>query len=94
MSRARTATAADFEKAADNGARAFWIAGAVAVAVWVIGGGWWALLPSVFALASGFQSVGASRAAAKLRAGTYPVPNINNGAPDGDARNYGRPTES
>jgi hypothetical protein len=40
------------------------------------------------AVYSAFQSVGASSAAMSLKKGTYRIPNPNNGAPDGDARNW------
>lgn len=87
MVNARTATAADFDKASENNARAFWLTVVIAGMVWWFAGGWWAVLPAVISLYCAAQAVGANRAAAKMRAGTYRIPNVNNGAPDGDKRN-------
>jgi len=90
MVNARTATAADFDKAADASARAFWVAAVIAGAVWWFAGPWWAAVPALISLYCGLQAVGASRAAANLRSGTYRLPNVNNGAPGGDASNFRR----
>jgi hypothetical protein len=93
MVNARTATASDFDKAAESSARAFWVAAIIAVALWWFAGLWYAAVPGLAALFFGFQVVSAGRAAAKLRAGLYRIPNTNNGAPDGDASNYQHPTD-
>lgn len=87
MPDARTATAADFDRAAQGHANASW--GLLAVtAVAGYFAGWWAVIPGAFMLLSIAKSVGATRAAQQLRTGTYPIPNPNNGAPNGDARSY------
>ena len=82
---ARTATAADFDRAAQRHANAFWLwaiaAGALAYFL-----GWWALIPAALAVWSAVSSIGCTRAAGQLRGGSYRIPNPNNGAPDGDAR--------
>ena len=83
---ARTATAADFDAAAQSKANACWL-WAIAAAVVGFFVGWIALIPAGMALLSIIQSKSATSMAGKLRAGTYSVPNPNNGAPDGDARN-------
>lgn len=83
---ARNATARDFEQAAHRHAIAFWI--------WLAGGlivffkwRWWAAIPAVLSLLSIVKSIGGGHAANQLRQGTFPIPNQNNGAPDGDAAN-------
>ncbi|PHZ85934.1 hypothetical protein [Paremcibacter congregatus] len=83
---ARNATAADFDSVAQQHADATW--------KWLILGGiiyyffdWWAIAPGLLALLAIVQSVSATLQAQKLRKGTYKIPNPNNGAPDGDARN-------
>ncbi|HNW92730.1 MAG TPA: hypothetical protein PKM88_07475, partial [bacterium] len=50
--------------------------------------GWWAIIPGLLTLLSMIQSIHATILAGQLRKGTYRLPNINNGAPDGDASNY------
>lgn len=83
---ARTATAADFDASAQKHANAFW--------VWLVITGiifyffkWWSVIPAVLAIWAVVSSIGATKAASNLRNGTYKIPNPNNGAPDGDARN-------
>jgi hypothetical protein len=83
---ARTATAADFDAAAQKHANAFWM---YAIATAAVGyfWGWWGVIPGVLAAWVAISCVGAQLQARQLRAGTYRIPNPNNGAPDGDARN-------
>ncbi|PCI32355.1 MAG: hypothetical protein COB54_07605 [Alphaproteobacteria bacterium] len=83
---ARNATAADFDKAAQQKANSTWS--------WLIFAGiiyyffdWWAIIPGLLMLLNGVQSVSATLQARHLRKGTYKIPNPNNGAPDGDASN-------
>lgn len=84
---ARTATAADFDKAAQENANNFWFCLLItAVVFWLWRG--WAWLPGICAVWQIIRSVGCTNAANHLRKGTFTVPNPNNGAPDGDARNY------
>jgi hypothetical protein len=85
---ARTATARDFQIAAQSKANQFWFYAIVAAIVAYNFGGW-AVIPGLLALLSMIGSLHASKAADQLRNGTYPIPNLNNGAPDGDAANYG-----
>lgn len=87
MVNATTATAGDFDKAAERHAHAFWLFLIVTGAVWWFASWGWAIIPGALALLSAIQSVGATRAAASIRDGSFPVPNPNTGAPDGDARN-------
>lgn len=84
---ARSATAADFDRAAQRHANAFW--------VWLILTGvsaffllWLAILPAAIAVYSIIASISSTRAADQLRNGTYRILNENNGAPDGDAKNF------
>lgn len=90
MPNARTATARDFEASAYHYARAFWfwaVAGGIVALLW----GWWSVPLFLMALLSVVKSVGGGHAAQQLRKGTYPIPNPNNGAPDGDASKLGAP---
>lgn len=87
MTNARTATAADFDKAAQKHANASWVLGAIVLAVGFFIGWVWALIPGAFLLLTIAKSAGATNAANQLRKGTYPLPNPNNGAPNGDSRN-------
>ena len=87
---ARTATAADFEAAAQAHARAFWVYAALA-GITAYFFRWWAVIPALLATLMVIKSVGAGRAAQQLRAGTFPVPNPNNGAPEGDIANLRSP---
>jgi hypothetical protein len=88
MVNANTATAADFDVAAQKHANAFWFylfcGGIIA---WLFSA-WWASPAFLLAAFSAVRSIGATQAAGALRNGTYRVANPNNGAPDGDARNY------
>lgn len=83
---ARTATAADFDAAAQRWANSFWFF-AIATAIVGFVAGWFAVIPGALTAYCVIQSVSATAMAGKMRAGTYPIPNPNNGAPDGDARN-------
>jgi hypothetical protein len=80
---ANTATAKDFERAAQYHANSFWVWGGVTGIVFYFGGKF-GFIPAVVVLYSVIQSVGATMAAMALRKGTYRIPNPNNGAPDGD----------
>lgn len=82
----RTATAKDFDNAAQQHANASWF--------WLILAGiifyyldWWAVIPTALCLLTVSQSISATKQAGNLRDGTYKIPNPNNGAPDGDANN-------
>jgi len=83
---ARTATAADFDAVAQSWANRTWFWGIAAAIVGFLAG-WFALIPGGLAALCIIKSVSSTLMAGKLRAGTYPIPNPNNGAPDGDARN-------
>ena len=83
-----TATASDFDKAAQKKATAFWFF-AIVAGICAYFFGWGAIIPLLIAVFSIIQSFHAEDLAKKLRVGDYPVPNINNGAPDGDVANYG-----
>lgn len=74
-----TATAADFDRAAQRHANQSWLWVAVVGLVWWFASMWWALIPGVFLIWSVISSVSCSRAAMRLRRGTFPTPNINNG---------------
>ncbi|WP_324741605.1 hypothetical protein U8326_00060 [Tsuneonella sp. CC-YZS046] len=84
---ARTATAADFDNAAQRNAHAFWGWLVVVAITWWFTSHWWALVPGALAILCGVQSIGATRAAAALRKGVYGISNPNNGAPDGNVKN-------
>ena len=83
---ARTATAVDFDASAQRWANQFWSWLFVTFLVAYFGG-WFALIPGIFAVLSAVKSIGSTMAGTQLRKGTYPIPNFNNGAPDGDIRN-------
>ena len=84
---AYTATAKDFERAAQRNANAFWVYAIIAAAVGFYFR-WWATLPAALAVLNMVKSVAATRCADQLRKGTFHLPNLNNGAPDGDAANW------
>jgi len=84
---ARTATAKDFDIAAQKHANAFWFYLVLAVVIFYFFK-FWAIIPGILAIYTAIQSIGATKAASSLRNGTYKIPNPNNGAPDGDIRNY------
>lgn len=88
---ARNATAGDFDRAAQRNANAFWFWLVLAIALWWFTAWWWAIAAGVVALVCGGISISCTRTAGKLRSGTYPIFNPNNGAPDGDASNWNGP---
>jgi len=88
---ARSATAADFDEAAQRNANAFWLFAIVTGVVWWFASMWWAIVPGLVAAYCVVASISCTMNATKLREGRYRLPNPNNGAPDGDARNW--PTE-
>ncbi len=78
---ARTATAKDFDAAAQKHANASWVYLLISIAVgyfWK----WWALIPAALWLFEVIQSIAATKQASNLRNGTYRIPNPNNGEPD------------
>lgn len=86
---AHSATAADFDRAAQRNANAFWRwLVATGVCWWVAPSWWWAVVPGLLCLWNASNSIGATLAGRSLRKGTYRVYNPNNGAPDGDAANW------
>jgi hypothetical protein len=48
---------------------------------------WWAVIPGAFAILENRAKRKLNEVCTELREGTYPIPNPNNGAPDGDALN-------
>lgn len=86
MAAANTATASDFDKVAQSQANSFWFWAIVAGVVGYFWH-WWAIIPGLLAVLKIANSVMATRCATQLRNGSYPFPNPNNGAPDGDAKN-------
>jgi hypothetical protein len=89
MIQARNATAGDFERVAQSHANAFWWR-AIATGIVFYFFGAYAWIPGGLAVLSVIQSIGASSAAMSLKKGTYRIPNPNNGAPNGDARNWNK----
>lgn len=85
---ARTATSADFERVGEKHARAFWLWLIAAGIVWWLASIWWAAIPCALAALCAVQSIGCTLQADRIRKGAYRVPNVNNGAPDGDAVNW------
>ena len=81
---ARSATATDFDLAAQKWANSAWFWGIAAGLAAYFGGVWWCAVPAAFALWSIVASIGATQAATQLRRGTYRIPNPNNGARNGD----------
>jgi hypothetical protein len=81
---ARTATAADFERAAQRHANLFWVWLVVAALAWWLVAPVWAAIPGLLALFSAVSSVAATRSASKLREGSYAIANPNNGAAEDD----------
>lgn len=87
----RTATAADFDETAQRRANGAWLSLIFIPALWYSGPWWAPLFPAIGLAWFVATSISSARAGDKLRRGTYPIPNPNNGAPDGDARNWHRP---
>jgi hypothetical protein len=84
---ARTATAADFDTAAQKHANAAWLyAIAAGITYYFLEG--WALIPGILSVWCVISSFSATKQASALRSGTYVIPNPNNGAPDGDFHYY------
>lgn len=81
MLNARTATAKDFDVAAQRHANGFWLCLIISVVVGYLWG-WWVLLPAAICLLKAAQSISSTRQAGNLRKGTYRIPNPNNGIPD------------
>ncbi len=81
---AKTATAANFDKVAQEHANATWFWLILAAIIFYFFE-WWALIPAVLGLFAIIQSVSSTKQAKHLRNGTYKIPNPNNGAPNGDA---------
>lgn len=84
---ARTATAADFDTAAQKHANAAWFWVIVTGIIYYFFEGW-TVISGMMLVWAVISSIGATKQASALREGTYKIPNPNNGAPDGDARNY------
>lgn len=84
---AHSATAADFERAAQGHANSFWRWLTFAGLVWWFTSIWWAALPGPVALLCAYLSFGATGAARELRTGNYRVWNPNNGVSHGEAAN-------
>lgn len=87
MANARTATASDFDKAAQRHAHVFWLLLVAAGIVWLLVSWVWAVFPGAVAVLCAAQSVSATKAAHAIRSGSYRIPNPNVGAVDGDVRN-------
>jgi len=81
-----TATSKDFDKSAQSKANQFWFFSVLAALIGYYLH-WWAVIPGAIALLSMIQSCHATKLADQLRKGTYRIPNLNNGAPDGNAAN-------
>ena len=83
---ARTATAKDFDKAAQKHANAtwFWV---ILTAIIFYFFKWYAAIPAALAVFTIMQSISSTKNASRLRNGTFKILNPNNGAPDGDASN-------
>jgi hypothetical protein len=80
MVNARTAKASDFKKSAQLCADTAWVGAIITGCLAYFLVNWyWAIIPAIWTLFSIVRSVSASLAAGKIRAGTYSIPNINNG---------------
>tara|TARA_Y200000002_G_C22537225_1_gene602366 strand:- start:491 stop:745 length:255 start_codon:yes stop_codon:yes gene_type:complete len=80
---ARTATAKDFDRAAQSKANSAWGFGILTVIIFYFFN-WWALIPGALTLLTIIQSVSATKQASNLRNGTYKIPNPNNGIDDSE----------
>ena len=80
---ARTATAKDFDEAAQNYANAAWLYGILSGIIFYFYG-WWALISGALTLLKIIQSVSSTKQAGNLRNGTYKIPNPNNGVDDSE----------
>jgi hypothetical protein len=80
---ANTATAKDFDKAAQRHANASWYYGILSGIIFYFFS-WWALIPGAMTLFVIIQSVSSTKMADNLRKGTYKIPNPNNGVDDSE----------
>ena len=80
---ARTATAKDFDNAAQKNANAAWFYLVLSGVIFYFFE-WWALIPGVSCVFSIVTSVEATKKAQSLRDGTYKIPNPNNGIDDSE----------
>ena len=80
---ARTATAKDFDIAAQRKADSAWGFGILTVIIFYFFS-WWALIPGALTLLRIIQSISATKQASNLRNGTYKIPNPNNGIDDSE----------
>ena len=80
MVNAREAKASDFSKAAQNLANTTWVGAILTGVLWYFLDQWyWAIIPLIWTVFSIIRSISASRAAEKIRKGTFEIPNPNNG---------------
>ena len=80
---ARTATAKDFDEAAQSKANFAWGFGVLTAIIFYFFS-LWALIPGTLTLLMIIQSVSATKQAINLRNGTYKIPNPNNGIDDSE----------
>ena len=80
---ARTATAKDFDEAAQSKANFAWGFGVLTAIIFYFFS-WWALVTGAITLLTIIQSVSATKQASNLRNGTYKIPNPNNGIDDSE----------
>tara|TARA_B100001093_G_scaffold515189_1_gene590960 strand:- start:1341 stop:1595 length:255 start_codon:yes stop_codon:yes gene_type:complete len=80
---ARTATAKDFDEAAQSKANFAWGFGVLTSIIFYFFS-WWALVTGAITLLTIIQSVSATKQASNLRNGTYKIPNPNNGIDDSE----------
>lgn len=86
---AYNATPAEFDAAAQRHANAFWFWLVIAGLTWWFASLGWAVIPALFAGWAAVKSVGATRAADKLRNGSYELANPNNGSDKKPVRRSG-----
>lgn len=82
----RNATSADFERSAQEHANAFWV-WAIITGIVALAAVPFAVIPGVLAFVTVLQYFSATTSASQLRAGTYSIPNHNNGRPDSEQYN-------
>ena len=78
---ARTATAKDFDEAAQSKANFAWGFGVLTAIIFYFFS-LWALIPGALTLLTIIKSISATKQASNLRNGTYKIPNPNNGIDD------------